>query len=111
MLERTPHLEESALLLATQVFNELTGAREIDTVALQLAAHKYFTSSLALAISIRRRGQPTPRTSRRGCAEPVTGRATRRSLLRCALCEVIDVLRREDSLFLGEIVKPSGRSS
>ena len=111
MLERTPHLEESALLLATQVFNELTGAREIDTVALQLAAHKYFTSSLALAISIRRRGQPTPRTSRRGCAEPVTGRATRRSLLRCALCEVIDVLRREDSLFLGEIVKPSGKSS
>ena len=28
-----------------------------------------------------------------------------------ALSEVIDVLRREDSLFLGEIIKPSGRSS
>ena len=39
MLERAPQLEESALPLAnTQVLHELTGAREIDTVAQQLAA-------------------------------------------------------------------------
>ena len=40
----------------------------------------------------------------------MTGRAI--DIVFWAACsEVIDVLRLEDSLFLGEIIKPSGRSS
>ena len=101
MLERAPQLEESALPLAnTQVLHELTGAREIDTVAQQLAAQllqehtgvgDFDTASLAAYI-----GDLEERPA--GRAEPVTGRATQHSLL-VALSDVIDMLRHEDSSF------------